>query len=215
LFVFTICSEMTTSATAVPEMPLIERQLQMLGELAELGLEIARAIEAKARTPEADLDAAAMAYARVARAVRQSILLQSRLLADAQELEEKGRFARYCRRRDRKESVERIVRRVAWDACGDDREAEAIAREVCEGLEHDDIYGDVATRPIGELVALICRDLGLEPDWAAFADEAWAQAEMRSGAEGSPFHGLLGPCATTPKAGGGRCASASPVRDSS
>jgi hypothetical protein len=32
------------------------------------------------------------------------------------------------------------------------------------------------SRPVGELVALICRDFGLEPNWDALASEAWAQA---------------------------------------
>ena len=45
----------------------------------------------------------------------------------------------------------------------------------------------VASRPVGELVALICRDFGLDPNWDALAEEAWAQAEMDGGAEGSPF----------------------------
>ena len=40
---------------------------------------------------------------------------------------------------------------------------------------------------MGELVALICRDFGLEPNWDALAQEAWAQAEIASGAPGSPF----------------------------
>jgi hypothetical protein len=40
---------------------------------------------------------------------------------------------------------------------------------------------------VGELVAMICRDFGLEPDWDALEQEAWAQAEIAGGAAGSPF----------------------------
>ena len=43
------------------------------------------------------------------------------------------------------------------------------------------------SRPIGEIVALICKDLGLEPDWGRLAQEAWAQAEIADGDPGSPF----------------------------
>src|ERR1700761_2821340 len=65
----------------------IERQLEMLGELAELGLEVAQIVERRAKavdagTSDADLQGVAMAYARVARAVRMTLLLQSRLIND-------------------------------------------------------------------------------------------------------------------------------------
>ena len=32
-------------------------------------------------------------------------------------------------------------------------------------------------RPFGEVVALICKGLGMKPDWDAWADEPWAQVE--------------------------------------
>ncbi|MDE2292759.1 MAG: hypothetical protein KGL53_11815, partial [Elusimicrobia bacterium] len=63
----------------------------------------------------------------------------------------------------------------------------AYAGEVRERLDNDDIYGLVAARPVGELVAMICQDLGLEPNWEHLAAEAWAQAEIESRAKGSPF----------------------------
>ena len=63
----------------------------------------------------------------------------------------------------------------------------AYRNEARERLDNDDIYGLVATRPLGELVAMICDDLGLQPDWNHLAAEAWAQAEIESGAQGSPF----------------------------
>ena len=82
----------------------------------------------------------------------------------------------------------RIVRRVARDHCGREPFAvSVIAKEAAERLDDDDIYGLAASRPVGELVAMLCRDLGLEPDWDALAAEAWAQAEIDSGAAGSPF----------------------------
>jgi hypothetical protein len=65
--------------------------------------------------------------------------------------------------------------------------ADRLAEEAAERLEHDDIYGDLTTRPVGEIVALICRDLRLSPDWSRWAQEAWAQEEIRSGAPQSPF----------------------------
>ena len=43
------------------------------------------------------------------------------------------------------------------------------------------------SRPISELIALICQDLGLAPDWPQLAEEAWAKAEIASGAAGAPL----------------------------
>jgi len=181
--------------------PLVMRQLQVLGELAEQGLEIGRAIEGQAKAVQpgdgVDLNALAMAHARVARAVRLSILLQSRLIADMRACEEHAArkaeaLAAAQARRDpesvHKARVEGIVGRVVEAACGDDEdEIDRLVTEASERLDDDDIYGEVLNRPIGELVALICRDLGLQPDWARLAEEAWAREEIESGVEGSPF----------------------------
>jgi hypothetical protein len=180
----------------------IERQLEMLGELAELGLEVARIVERRAKavdagTSDADLQGVAMAYARVARAVRMTLLLQSRLINElkshemaaareaalALRAEDRARLAPH---EEHKARVERIVERVAKAQVDDEDEVERLVDEAGERLDDDDIYGDVTARPIGELVALVCRDLGLDPDWTRLADEAWAQAEIEGGAAGWP-----------------------------
>jgi hypothetical protein len=91
----------------------------------------------------------------------------------------------------RKMRVEGIVERVARSRLGDDdRALDRLMTQAFERLGDDDIYGDVATRPVGELVALICRDLGLDPDWDSLAQEAWAREEIESGVESSPFANL-------------------------
>jgi hypothetical protein len=132
-----------------------------------------------------------LAYARVARAVRLTIALQSRLLQDLQALDEVAERHLHGGRsnaaRARKARIGRILDRVIDAEAPDDAEGDRLAGEVRERLEHDDIYGDVLARPVGELVALICRDLGLSPDWVRLAEEAWAQDEIEGGQAGSPF----------------------------
>ena len=177
--------------------PSPERRLRMLDRLAEAGLEIALAIErkVKAAAPEqtlAELDAAAAAYARAARAVRLAVLLQEQMTQGGVDplraSEELARQAEARRRAVRVDSAVRIVERVAKDHCRKEAFAvRAYVREARERLDTDDIYGLVAARPLGELVAMICADLGLKPDWDGLAAEAWAQAEIASGAAGSPF----------------------------
>jgi hypothetical protein len=207
---FMICSEMSSEIAAVSDPadsdaqawdaasdgcapPSAERRLRMLDRLAEAGLEIALAVERRVKEagpdqPLAELNAAAMAYARAARAVRLAILLQEQLADPPEAAPETSEEAEAGRREDKVERTVRIVRRVARDHCRHEGFAlGAYCHEARERLDNDDIYGLVATRPIGELVAMICEDLGLQPDWDSLAAEAWAQAEIESGAEGSPF----------------------------
>jgi hypothetical protein len=91
------------------------------------------------------------------------------------------------------------MRRVITDEHdGDVRQVERLCFTVRERLDDEDLYGDLLRRPIGEMVAVICRDLGLEPDWDQLAQEAWAQAEIAEAPEGSPFSSALGPAARAP-----------------
>jgi hypothetical protein len=203
-----------TAQTAAPPAPeaaaspraLIERQLQMLGQLAEAGLNLALAIERRATAQDpalqaAPLEAAALAYARTARAVRLTLALQAKVINDLQALDRAAGSELYNARcnaerearhhaAQRQARVQRLVARVIEAEVADPAKADRLAEEAAERLEHDDIYGDLKTKTVGEIVALICRDLGLSPDWSRWAQEAWAQAEIRSGAPGSPFAGF-------------------------
>jgi len=188
---------------------LIGRQLAVLGRLAEAGLNIALTIERQAMAAEAasaeaaSAEAAApgdvaLAYARVSRAVRLTVALQARLVKDLQALDEvaarmrAGERAAAARERTEREAarkarVERIVERLIRDETRDEAEADRLADEAYERLEHDDIYGDLLRKPVSEIIALVCKDLGLAPDWTRLAEEAWAQEEIVSGAAGSPL----------------------------
>ncbi len=46
---------------------------------------------------------------------------------------------------------------------------------------------DCSRRPIGAVIALICKDLGATPDWERWAGEDWALEEARTRAPGSPY----------------------------
>lgn len=171
---------------------LAERQLEALEELAEVGLKIARAIgrrvdEAACEPPPlAELDAAALAYSRVARAVRQTILLQSKV-AESLEAARKAATARA----GVKARIAGIVRK-AIEAEQDDREqVERLAAEAMERLERAD-FDESLAQPVRETIAAICRTLGLSPDWRGLADEIEAvEAMARS---------LLAPRPETPAA---------------
>jgi len=168
-----------TSAPTEWARPMVERQLQVLGRLAEAGLEIAVALEAQAKGGEVVAQGdIAMAYNRVARAVRQTIMLQSKLIEALQEQE----AARAGRKAAAKAGAARILRGVIEEDAGDDRErAERLGAEAAERLEHED-FADLTARPFGEVVAGVCRDLGLSPDGLALAEACFAaEAALHAG----------------------------------
>jgi hypothetical protein len=206
-----ICSIMDCSVANDPEthaakaQAALWRQVELLEMLAETGVQFAQAIASRAIADQAALSSEAlatesMAFSRAARAVRMTALLQSRLIQEMDDARRRAAFQTTDereaaeeaeRRRDpayhHKARVEAIVGRVARAQFGDGDDLDRIAAETAERLDDDDIYGDVLTRPVGELVALICRDLGLEPDWARLGQEAWAKIEIEQDLAGSPF----------------------------
>jgi hypothetical protein len=164
---------------------MLQRQLEILGELAEDGLLMAKAIQRQvvrqadaapaeeAPAPRADL---VRAYAQAARAVRLALMQQAKLIqdmkaADKQDLAApKGLHARKLR-------VLRIVKRAAQAVQGDEEAVERLVREAAERLDREDVCAGLLSQPTGEVVAHICRALGLSPDWPDLALEAWDEAE--------------------------------------
>jgi hypothetical protein len=176
----------------------LERQLGWLDRLAEAGVEIVEGLQADVGNPEADRGDAARAYARASRTVRQTILLQSKLVKDFDGREAAGRQARADAKAEadktlqertelRKCHVSWIIDRVANARHDDTETVERLTREADERLDDDSLLGDVLARPISETVARICKGLNLDPDWTRLAEEAWAQEELASGDVGWPL----------------------------
>jgi hypothetical protein len=202
---FSFCSKMQTaaalSATPDPAVPdgaddawaraMLDRQLRILGDLAEIGLELARAVEAEAKAGAIGLDAAMLAYARTSRAVRQTILLQSRLIHDLRSGADPAEAAR-----PRPAEVMARVRGILDKAIEAEHEAperiERLKAEAAERLEAED-FGDGLDRSVADIVADICHALGLEPDWMGLvadinAAEAFASSQRdRSSGEPEPI----------------------------
>src|SRR3569833_1918417 len=156
--------------------PLIDEQLKLRGELAELGRRSARAVvrDAESETPPPAAETA-LAYTRVSRAVRLCIMLQGKLLEARDEEDElQEMFTPVYRRKAR---VEKVIERIAEAEAEDDDTADALIIEAGERLDDEDLYGDLMERPMGEIVARLCKDLGLEPDWSELSQELWARRE--------------------------------------
>jgi hypothetical protein len=181
--------------------PLLEEQVRALGELAQMGMSLSRAIIRQATEPDAAAviqGDVALAFDRVALAVHRTYALRAKLIAEIKAWEETAaRRARQAERdRDHlddaaetvtRERVKRIVRRAIEADDRGDRETERLCEDAEERLDDSDIYGDLADRPFSEIVAQICHDLGVTPDWSRLAQEAWAREEMEHGPVGEPL----------------------------
>jgi hypothetical protein len=133
----------------------------------------------------------------VSRAVRLSLMLQARLIEDLKTADRTGaetiaEAAREQARLDpayqKKVRVEAIVERLIEAEHPDDEETlDTLIADAGERLDDEDLYGDLMERPLSELVARLCKDLGLHPDWAGLAEELWAVREVQSGRPGWPL----------------------------
>ena len=143
----------------------------MLTRLAEIGMDIAEAAGAAARAslagegPANDRIDPGLTYSRAARAVRMTIALQSRLLADLAALDRGEALAREAKVQARRSRIHHIVSKAIEAEHRDVRDIVVLNHETQERLRDEDDYGDLLELPLGEAVARICRELGLSPDW--------------------------------------------------
>jgi len=174
-----------------PDEARTERQLAMLQELAEIGMRLARALEAEALAPAeeprppspfggGDLG---LMFTRIARAVRQTVALENRVAADrgtaqAQHAAQLASEARTQLSR-RKDKLRRIVEQ-AIEAEAHGSEAEHLLIDLDERLDDTDDDADFADAPVGEQVARLCADLGVTLDWSLWEDQDWAIAYATS-----------------------------------
>ncbi|HEV7386529.1 MAG TPA: hypothetical protein VGN89_16715, partial [Phenylobacterium sp.] len=121
----------------------------------------------------------ALDFARIARAVRQTVALEAKLADDRQAV-----IAERTQRRDREAQalvqrratrIEALVER-AIEAEASGSEAERLYEDLRERLEDADDLAGFHDRPIPEIVALICKDLGLTPPELHWDDTDWGIA---------------------------------------
>jgi hypothetical protein len=162
---------------------LIEGQMAMLSRLAQVGMEIAEACgrEAKASPTEGARPHPGLVFARVARAVRMTIALQSRLMKDLAALDRADEIAERARTTRRRTRLAQMIEDAARAKVAAQREAgsrfwadeDAIEDEIetltSEAYERliDAEDGGLWGRPFHEVVAGVCKDLGLSPEWTA------------------------------------------------
>ena len=87
----------------------------------------------------------------------------------------------------------RAVEETIEDACDDPDDVERLKEELKERLIEDEVFSNRATWPIGETIALICQDLGLDPDWGRWEARPWARKEAEESPLNSPYATVVRP----------------------
>ena len=91
--------------------------------------------------------------------------------------------AKRCKDHDIRRAVEETI-----EAATDDTdEVERLTGELTERLEEDEFFDDRRHWPISETIAMICQDLGLDPDWSRWGRRRWARDEALASPRGSPY----------------------------
>jgi hypothetical protein len=141
-------------------------------------------------------DSLARAFARLSRSVRMTLALHTKLLEDYRKSDEeraaertrRAAAARAAHRANQMDKVKRVAEATIDAETGEDwNEREDLHDALSERLKDFDDYADLGNRSIGEIIARICRDLGLKPDWRRWVDAAWAKQEMAEKPPGSPY----------------------------
>jgi hypothetical protein len=188
-------ASVATDPAPLPARALIDQQLVMLTRLAEIGMEIAEEAgrQATGRAPAegTPMPDPALAYTRVARAVRMTIALQSRLMDGLAALDRGGKVTRA----ERRARLGRLVERACEAEPAEGDEAEHLRHEARERLAEADIDAEIDDLTFAEVVARICGDLGLSPERTArivaAAEEAGEASPAAVRPPGGP--GLLPP----------------------
>ena len=138
--------------------------------------------------PRSELPAAALAFQRAERGVRQCILLSNKLHADRlareTQVEAVSAKAEQQRRERRKSQVARLVKEAIKRDAGEWHER---LQKLDARIDEEDIESDIGRIADSAIIARLCQDCGVEAPWKLWAGEHWAQEEVRRKVPGSPF----------------------------
>jgi hypothetical protein len=204
--------------SADPSSDRAERRLRILQELAEIGMDLARAVRTRALAAEADPAAAVdlgLSFSRIARAVRQTVALEARLEQDrqaaaAERAERQARDAREQAYKHKARLRDLVERAIDAEACGE--AAEDLLGDLDERLEDADDLAGFVDRPVAEIVQHICRELDVTPPPALWDEAEWGLAgggakgplHISSAPEAEPGTGRADAAWPDPTAGPGR-----------
>jgi len=192
-----------------PSIVRAECRLRLLKELAEIGMELARALKPGA---EPSGDAAqgkgrdpADAFAPLSRAIRLTLALEAKTDQELRDLKAGIVVAREVERtrtveRQRVADIEEaraLARKIpdrvieAAEAEGELKDADALVAfvdAIYERLMRDEAYAYCVGWPLRETVERLCHDLCITPDWSRWDGEEWAPGYVPDRPPYSPFN---------------------------
>ena len=181
-------SFMDNSATLTDEDIDAERaewRARTLRQLVAIGMDMARILHDQAKDAQVsdpgvigpDLS---LRFHRISRSIRMTLELDAKLAAGFQAQAKERKATELTERKAlAKEAVSRQVDRDTPDR--------DLHRERSDRIEREDLE-DFAGKSVSEIIAIICADLGITPDWQAWSLEAWAIEERRTEVPGSPYN---------------------------
>jgi len=124
----------------------------------------------------------------LARAVRQTLALEARVAEEIQTARfeaERSRIAlirdaAHQRQTEIRVYVAEAIEAEAVERKSPKRDVERLLNDLDERIEAGDYDDTLETAPIGELVARICADLGVSPDWDLWDDRKWALDHLKA-----------------------------------
>jgi len=182
-----------------PSVLRAERRLRLLAELAEIGMELARALkpsnegEAPAAAPADEARGRrrdpAEAFAGLSRAVRLTLALEARADEELRDLisgvttareEKRARAADKAReaakehREVREADIQDLVTEAAMDQITGEADLERFDRELDDRMLADEDFWSDPARPLREVVERYCDYFDLAPDWSRWQGDHWA-----------------------------------------
>jgi hypothetical protein len=200
-----------------PAVLRVERRLALLAELADIGMDLARALR-PAAVASAACDAAtdeamqaargrgrdpAEAFAPLSRAIRLTLALEAKTDTELRDLKagivrateekrtvdaERRKVAAAKDAEDREEKIRDLVMEVA-DFEIEDKDAKLELLDALEERLDDDVaYCDRDERPMRDIVERLCADLTLRPDWSRWEGEGWVRTDPPARPRFSPYN---------------------------
>ncbi len=174
-----------------------ERRLRLLEELADIGMELVRALRPSVEAPES---AAAESpsgkrrdpvdrYASLSRSLRLTFALEARTDEALVELKDDLSQTRQREQRvagwsagarndercaNRRDQVRRSLREAAESEAESPEQLDDFFLAIEQRLAEDRAYADLDARPLREIVERLCHDLHLYPNWTRWTGVGWS-----------------------------------------
>ena len=186
----------TETDPGVPDSERTAQALRLLDELTGILMDTARALGKEAQASETVRPGLGNELARVAKAVRQTLVLKDKIASGRLAAELKAHEARLARAAERtariterRDAISDAVASVIQERGrerGDENEVIELLYELGDVLT-DIPDTDIETQPIGALALKVCHTLNLPFDPDEFVHEDWAVEERELKPPGSPY----------------------------